>query len=465
MTGASKKNYKLLLINPRNQMIKKGIEFNLHTVYEPLGLAIVAALTPPHWEVEILDENFDPVTFRKADLVGLTSFTSNAYRAYEIAQLFRAQGVPVVMGGIHASMIPEDAVPYIDTVFTGEAEGAWPDVIADFEAGQLKKRYNGGRPELADLPAPRHNLAHPRLVYASVQTTRGCPMDCDFCTVSAFNGTRYRLRPVKEILDELESIPNRRIFFVDDNIIGHSRQTQEHAKELFHGMILRKLNKEWFSQASMNIADDPEMIRLAAKSGCKMLLLGIESERVENLQEMHKNVNLKLGVENYRTVFRRLHRQGIAVLGAFIFGLESDTVDDLYQRSDYIRRSGVDAIQTTILTPYPGTRQFEKMVREDRLIKTDFPGDWQHYNMFETTFHPYKMSPDTLSTAMTKIWKKLYSRNSLRIRLIRTFFRCWHPNPVRWARKGLNAALWGFYTNHLTYNRTVEQYYVEEERA
>ncbi|HNS16326.1 MAG TPA: radical SAM protein [Bacteroidales bacterium] len=302
MPDITGKNYKLLLINPRSQMIRKGIEFNLYTVYEPLGLALVAALTPPHWEVEILDENFDPVTFREADLVGLTSFTSNAFRAYEIAQIFRTRGIPVVMGGIHVSMIPEDALPFIDTVFTGEAEGAWAEVIADFEAGRLKKRYDGGLPELDAIPKPRHDLAHPRLIYASVQTTRGCPMDCDFCTVSAFNGTRYRLREVKEILDELESIPNRRVFFVDDNIIGHSRQTQEHAKELFRGMILRKLDKEWFSQAGMNIAGDPELLGLAAKSGCKMLLLGIESERAENLQEMHKNVNLKLGVKNYRKV-------------------------------------------------------------------------------------------------------------------------------------------------------------------
>ncbi|MDD5508098.1 MAG: radical SAM protein [Bacteroidales bacterium] len=462
MSEKESKTKRLLLINPRNQMIKKGIEFNLHTVYESLGLAIVAALTPSHWQVEILDENLDLVTFREADLVGLTSFTSNANRAYEIARIFRTRGVPVVMGGIHASMIPEDAVPYVDTMFTGEAEGAWPEVIADFEAGKLKKRYEGGLPDLDAIPRPRHDLSHSMLIYASVQTTRGCPMDCNFCTVSAFNGTRYRLRPVKEILDELESIPKRRIFFVDDNIIGHNKLTREHARELFRGMIDRKLNKEWFSQASMNIADDPELVKLAAQSGCKMLLLGIESEKVENLQEIHKMANLKLGVKQYRSVFRCLHRYGIVVLGAFIFGLESDTVDDLYRRKSYINRSGVDAIQATILTPYPGTRLFEKMVGADRLIKKDFPEDWQHYNMFVTTFRPNKMSPEALSAAMKNIWKKLYNRNSLRIRLIRTFLNCWHPNPVRWAKKGLNAALWGFYTNHLTYRQTVEQYYAEE---
>lgn len=235
----------------------------------------------------------------------------------------------------------------------------------------------------------------------------------------------------------------------------------EHARELFRGMIERKLNKEWLSQASMGIAGDPELVKLAARSGCKMLLLGIESEKEENLQEMHKRVNLKLGVKNYRTVFRRLHRQGIAVLGAFIFGQESDTVEDLYRRGEYILRSGVDAIQATIFTPIPGTRLFEKMLREERLLKKNFPGDWQYYDIFTTVFKPDKMSAETLSATMTRIWKRLYSKKNLRIRFIRTFFRCWHPSPVRWARKGLNAALWGFYTNHLTYKKVAEQHYVE----
>lgn len=458
------KKYKLLLINPKTQMIKAGIEFNLHTIYEPLGLAIVAALTPDHWDVEIMDENFEEIVFKQVDLVGLTSFTSNANRAYEIAKIYRERGVTTVLGGIHASMIPEDAEPFVDTIVIGEAEGVWHNVIADFETGVLKKRYQAELPMEYISPKPRRDLIKPDYIYASVQTTRGCPMDCDFCSVSIFNGKKYRLRPVDDILEELESIRNRRIFFVDDNIVGHSRATKQHAKDLFRGMIDRRLSKEWFSQAGMNIADDKELVKLAAKSGCRMLLLGIETEKEEDLEDMHKSLNLKIGVQKYRHIFRVLHQQGISILGAFIFGLESDTVADLYKRFDYIARSEVDAIQATILTPYPGTRVYEKMVQQNRLIKNSFPEDWNHYHMFETVFKPNRMTFDELALNMTLIWKKLYDNSRLRKGLIKTFYKCWNLNPVKWARRGLNAALWGFYTNHLTYKKVVEQYYIKEKR-
>lgn len=433
----------------------------MHTIYEPLGLAIVAALTPKHWDVEILDENFEDVLLKEADLVGLTSFTSNAFRAYEISEHFRQRKIPTIMGGIHVSMIPDDAAPYVDSIVIGEAESVWKNVIDDFETGSLKKTYQGDLIDLKDTPIPRHDLVSSKYIYASVQTTRGCPMDCDFCSVTIFNGQKYRLRPVNDVLDELEQISNKRIFFVDDNIVGHNKVTQKHARDLFQGMIDRKLNKEWLSQASLNISDNPKLVKLAADSGCKMLLLGIETEKEEDLVDMNKKLNLKIGIKKYKRIFRVLHKHGVSILGAFIFGLESDTVTDLHKRAEFIKRSGVDAIQPTILTPYPGTRVFENLLNENRLLRKNYPKDWQHYHMFETVYKPLKMTPEELSLNMTLIWKNIYSKNNLRKGLIKTFFKCWNVNLVKWARRGLNAALWGFYTNHLTYKKVVEQYYVE----
>ena len=329
MENVARKPHKLLLINPTNLIIEGDFEFNRQVVFEPLGLEIVAAYTPENWEIEILDENFENVVFKKADLVGLTAFTSNAPRAYEIAAMFRDKGITTVMGGIHASMLPEEAEKYVDSLVIGEAESVWPRVIKDFESKKLKRRYIGQLQEMETEKFPRRDLIKPRYLHASIQTTRGCPMDCDFCSVSAFNGRKYRLRPVDNILDEIEQISNQSIFFVDDNIIGHNKITQEHAMELFKGMIERKLDKYWYSQASMNVADNPELLKLAAKSGCKMLLLGIETEKPEDLENMNKKLNLKIGVKNYSSIFRRIHRNGIAILGAFIFGMDSDTVEDL----------------------------------------------------------------------------------------------------------------------------------------
>jgi radical SAM superfamily enzyme YgiQ (UPF0313 family) len=181
---------------------------------------LVAALTPKDWTVEIVDENFAPFEYRKADLVGLTAFTATVNRAYEISGLYRKHGVATVMGGIHASMMPDEAMKYADAVVACEAESVWPQVIADFEAGKLQEVYNGELLGLKEMPQPRRDLFHSGYMFGSIQTSRGCPMDCEFCSVTAFNGNRYRKRPMEDVLDELQNIPQKRVFFIDDNIIG-----------------------------------------------------------------------------------------------------------------------------------------------------------------------------------------------------------------------------------------------------
>jgi radical SAM superfamily enzyme YgiQ (UPF0313 family) len=330
---------KLLLINPVNPA-RIGLTVNKSSRFPPLGLGIVAALTPAHWDVALLDENWEPFVYQEADLVGITAFTASANRAYEIAAIYWQQGVPVVMGGIHASMCTEEALQFVNAVVVGEAETAWLQVMADVEAGRLERVYRGEWMDLVGLPCPRRDLFHPGYMFASVQTSRGCPMDCEFCSVTAFNGRRYRRRPPKEVLDELETIPHKKLFFVDDNIIGYGRESREQALAIFRGMVERKLDKWWFCQASLNFADDEEVLRWAGRAGCKM-------------------VNLQRSVESYETAFRRIHQAGIAVLGAFIFGMDGDTPEKLRHRAEYMIRSGVDVMQKTFLTPLPGTRLFD----------------------------------------------------------------------------------------------------------
>jgi len=427
---------KLLLINPVNPR-RIGLTVNPSSRFQPLGLGIVAALTPDDWDIEIVDENFEPFEYREADLVGLTAFTASATRAYEIASLYREKGIPTVLGGIHASMLPEEALQYVDTVVIGEAESVWAEVIADFEAGKMQTIYRGEWLELRNMPKPCRELFHPGYMFGSIQTTRGCPMDCEFCSVTAFNGGRYRQRPVEEVLDELETIPQKMVFFVDDNLIGYGKQAEERAIALFKGMIERRLRKDWFCQASMNFGDNEEVLKYAAKIGCRMVLLGVEAENIDALKGVNKKLNLRIGVDSYEEVFRRINRHGIAVLGAFIYGVNGDTPEALRHRTDYILNSRVDVMEITTLTPLPGTRLFIKLRNKERLLYTNFPADWDRYDMTEVTYMPLSMALQELAEAMSESTRRLYSRRSI----WRKFAKTWR------ATRSLTTAIWAYSSN------------------
>jgi radical SAM superfamily enzyme YgiQ (UPF0313 family) len=422
---------KLLLVNPVSPR-PVGLASNPISRFPPLGLGIVAALTPSHWNVEIADENFGSFECKDASLVGLTAFTAAATRAYEIASLCRQRGIPTVLGGIHGSMLPEEALQYVDAVVVGEAEGAWPKVVADFEAGKMQRIYRGDLQNLRGMPKPRRDLFHPTYAFGTIQTSRGCPMDCDFCSVSAFNGRRYRHRPVEEVLDELETIPHKRLFIVDDNIVGYGKRALERALALFKGIIERGIKKEWICQASLNFADNEEVLEQAARAGCRVVFIGVEAESVEALAEVNKRTNLRMGVDAYEEAFRRIRRHGIAVLGAFIYGMDSDTPDALRRRTDYILNSGVDIIQITYLTPLPGTRLFDRLQKEGRLLYTDFPADWERYHMVEATHRPLLMEPQEVLDVIREGNHLLYSRRAL----LRRFAKTWR------ATRSFTTAMW-----------------------
>ncbi len=430
------KTHRLLLVNPANTW-RRGFLLRNESRQAPLGLGIVAALTPSEWKIKIIDENFRKFKFQEADLVGITSFTSTITRAYEIADMYRDKGIPVVIGGIHASAIPEEAALHCDAVIIGEAETTWPQVIADYKTGNLQKIYRGSYGDMKQSPRPRHDLFHPGYYFASVQTSRGCPMDCEFCSVPAFNGHKYRLRDVDEILDELEALPHKLIYFVDDNIIGYGTTAEAHARSLFEGMIARGLKKEWFAQTSLNIAEKPDLLRLAAKAGCRMMLIGIEAEKPAQLKDANKKLNLKMGTDVYARSFRAIHKAGIAILGAFIYGLDSDTAADVHQRTTYIKRSSIDVAQASILTPLPGTRLFDTMKNNNRLLVTKFPEGWQHFHFTDVIYKPMLMTPAKLAEAVTESYRRLLTMTYLRF----SFLRTW------WNTRSLRTAVWAWNSN------------------
>lgn len=430
MSSVSKK--RLLLINPVNPH-RVGLSFSRKSAFPPLGLGIIAALTPDDIHVELIDENIKPFQYKEADLVGLTAFTSNATRAYEIAALYRDKNVPVVMGGIHASMVPDEALRYVDSIVLGEAESVWRDVMYDFQKGSLKKRYSGKYLDLTNSVIPKRDFFSENYLFATIQTSRGCPMNCNFCSVTAFNGKKFRQRPYEDVLSELESIPHKNIFFIDDNILGYGKKAEQRAINLFQSMIDKKLNKSWFCQTSLNFADNEEVIKLAALSGCKMVFIGLESPEKEQLQEMDKKLNLTM---DYETAFKKINRHGIAVLGAFIYGTDTETEQSMLKKTNYIINNRIDVMDITHLTPLPGTRLFDELKKDNRLNYNNFPDDWDRYDMTEPVIKIKNMNEEEYIKTKGLCSKRLYSKKTIYKKFVQTLF---HTRSIETALMAYNS--------------------------
>ena len=440
---AEKTRRKLLLINP-NSSFKRGIYHTSTVSMPPLNLGVIAALTPSHWDVEILDENFEDFHFKEVDLVGFTSFTSSANRAYEIADIYRKAGITTVMGGIHVSMVPEEAGKYIDVVVKGEAESVWKDVINDFENNELKKYYQGTLEPLYNSPPPAIHLYSPKIGLGSLQTTRGCPMNCDFCSVHLFNGRKYRYRPVEDVVKEFIRIPQERLYIIDDDFYGYGKKHAERAKEICRGFINSGVKKHWYTFTSMNLANDSEALDLMFKAGCRMVLLGIESEIAEQLVASNKTTNLKVGVDNYEKVYDAFHEAGIAVLGSFIYGLDTDTKETIRRRTDYFINSSIDCIQPGMLTPLPGTGTYNTLKKENRILKNNFPKDWERYTFFNNVIEPVNMSHDEFTQLMQEEWRRIFDIKVLKRKYLETLK----------LTKSVEAAGWALATN-INYRNTV----------
>jgi radical SAM superfamily enzyme YgiQ (UPF0313 family) len=378
---------RLYLINPCNPLVSmlkvKESRWNRYRVWKPLSLMVLAGLTPPEWEICIIDENFgapDYPSMARPDLVGITAFTSQANRAYAVAAHFRRVGVPVVMGGIHATMCLDEVMEHVDSVVTGEAEGIWPQVLEDARHGCLKRRYDGGLADINDVPLARHDLLATGYAFGAVQTTRGCPLNCTFCSVTAFNGAHYRQRPIPDVVREFQSVREKHVLVVDDNLIGTSREHIARAKDLFRAMAQANLRKEWIAQATINFADDEELLALAARARCRGVFIGFESPTPEGLRELGKKFNL-LKARDFRASVRRIQRHHILVVGSFIIGLDMDEPGIGRRIAETASQYGVDILNVLFLTPLPGTRLWDQMKSQDRIALNAFPGDWKYYTL------------------------------------------------------------------------------------
>ncbi len=411
---------RILLIQPSQPESFLGADFSFRL--PPLGLMQVAGATPEEHRVEIIDEALQPLDLESpADLVGISVMTPTSPRAYEIARRFRQRGIPVVFGGVHPTMLPDEAGREADSIVLGEAEHVWPQVVEDAASGRLEATYLGPRNASLDgLPLPRRDLilgkGYPPIHF--VETTRGCSHACDFCSVTAYWGGRFRSRPIEEVVDELrrlKPLTEKRIalknlvFFVDDNIAS----SRDYAARLFEAIVPLRLT--WLGQASVEMSDDPELLALAARSGCRGLLVGFESVVPEN-----QKLCRKLGsAERYRVAIDRFHAAGIGVEGSFIVGLDNDKEGVFDAIHSFAIRTKLDSVYLSILTPYPGTRLHRRLAREGRLL-TD---DWSRYNTSRVVFEPSHLSPERLQRGYLDLYRRLFSGWSIARRCLDMNFR------------------------------------------
>ena len=414
---------RLYLINPSNPLVSivkvRESRWNRYRVWKPLSLMLLAGMTPPEWEITIVDENLgapDYPGMPRPDLVGITAFTSQASRAYEVAGYFRGLGVPVIMGGIHATMCLDEVMAFVDSVVTGEAEGVWLQVLEDARQGSLKRQYAGGLAEIKDVPLARHDLLPAGYAFGAIQTSRGCPLNCTFCSVTAFNGARYRQRPIPDVVREFRTIREKRVLVVDDNLIGTRTEHIVRAKDLFRAMTEANLRKEWVGQATINFADDEELLALAAEAGCRGVFIGFESPAPEGLRELGKKFNLLKG-RDIRDSVRRIQRHKIMVVGSFIIGLDVDQPGIGERLANMAGYYGLDSLNALFLTPLPGTRLWDQMKADGRIALNAYPEDWKYYTLTYPVARYTNLSLDAVIHEMTACNRDYYSIRRIARRL------------------------------------------------
>ncbi len=394
----------------------------------------LAAITPAEHEVEVIHEQVRPVPVDETpDLVALSFFSGFARNAYTIADRYRALGVPVVAGGPHVSYWVEEALQHVDAVVVGEAESVWPEVLRDFERGTPKRVYRGEPVELTGLPTPRYDLLENRfLVPRVLQATRGCPFTCSFCSVPDLN-PGFRVRPVDDVIRDITSshfsLPwqEKVAWFWDDNLLVQRRW----AKDLLRAMT--GLDRQWLTQASIDIVKDRELLDLMERSGCIGIFLGIESLDEADLKSVDKRQNR---VGEYKEAIARLHDRGICVMAGFISGFDDQDPEMIVGTADRLNAIGIDVPFLSILTPFRGTPLYDDMLKDGRVLAER---DWPHYNGYNVAFRPAKMSPEALLAAHRTMWNRAFSPALVLDRLARGA-RQLSPGGMM-----LSAAMNGFY--------------------
>ena len=389
---------KVLLIFPRD----KGIKFSNDTLYPfpMLGLTLLAALFPKNYEVKIINEAIEAVDFSAdVDLVGITGLTCVIKRAYTIADRFRERGVKVILGGVHPSLLPDEAKEHADSVFIGEAERMLGNVLEDFEAGELKPFYkNQDWSDLKGIPLPRRDLLgkHYSPFFKAVETTRGCPNRCEFCSVPTINGKRYRIRPLEEVDQELSAIIKKRgeyLFLADDNVTAK----EDYALGLFE--VFKRHEVKWMGFTTIKIAMNEGLLRKARESGCISLFIGFESLLQENLDGVSKQfVNAK-ELSNW---VKTIQRHQIGIHGSFIFGFDGDDPTIFKKTVEFVQKNNMELPSFSILTPFPGTLLQKRLEEEGRI----FDRDWSHYDMSHVVYKPKKMTVQELQEGY--LWAQKY---------------------------------------------------------
>jgi len=431
----SEHKLKIALISPKGPLYRhRGGIWKKSLRYQPLTLTTLAALIPTDIPVDLqlFDEGIaDAPLDLDADLVGLTIITGTAMRAYELAGQFRQRGIKVVLGGPHVTLAPEDARPHADAIVVGYAEDSWPQLLRDFAGGQLQSRYDQALAlNLADRPFARRDLlpSHRYLTNNVFEATRGCIHNCDFCVVPTAWGRKPHQKPVEQVIADIRQHGARTLIFVDLNIIAD----RDYALKLFTALI--PLRVQWYGLATVLLANDLELLELAGRSGCRGLLMGLESISPQNLRSSRKSFN---SPEKYAQVVERLHEHGIALQGCFVFGLDHDEPDIFLKTAEFAVQAKIDLPRFAVVTPFPNTGLYKRLETEGRILTKN----WELYDAQHVVFRPAKMSVTELQEGVEAAWKHAYSFRSIARRI--------RHSPAPWPVKlGTNLG-YRFYAHNL----------------
>ena len=400
---------KLLLVSPSQKVGRK----RLRAITIPqLGLHILASLTPNDVDITVVDEDVSKIDLSSDfDLVGISCMTATANRSYQLSDILRQRGSKVVLGGIHPTILPQEAIQHADAVVIGEAEGCWADVINDFKKGRLQKFYHVPEPDLSTFPFPRRDFHLDKALFNCVGlvTTRGCPYACEFCSVTDFYGRKIRHRPVSMVVEDIKQSGSKTFLLLDDNVTGHP----EYSKELFEALI--PLGIQWVGQSSISLAKDKDMMKLCRLSGCRALFFGLESVSLASLTGMKKTLK---SIEETEEAIKIIQDNGIAFHPSIILGFDTDTKAIFDDTLEFLAKTKLPTMALNVLTPYPGTRIYRRFKEQGRLISHD----WSRYDHHTVVFQPKNMTPQELAEGHHYVQSEFYSFSSI-LRHIPFLFR------------------------------------------
>ncbi len=420
---------RILLVKPK-WFVEGGVyRFLTHVTFTPLHLGILAALSPGH-DVTVVDHDWDEVPLGEDfDLVGITATSYSSQRAFDIADAFRGRGIPVVLGGVHACLMPEECLQHADAIVIGEAEYVWPQVLRDVASGGLKKTYRQDQPtNMDDVPIPRRDLLRQDPLVGMIQATRGCNHACRFCYLPSVPWHKHRRRDLDLVYEELAGIRQPIVFFVDDNLFAD----EDYAIALCEKIA--PLKKAWSVQAPTTVTQNPRLLEAMRRSGCFFVQIGFQTVHPDSLKNAGVAQNK---IESYREVVRAFHRQGIAVQGFFIFGFDNEDTRIFAAAEEHIRQMGLEDALLYILTPYPGTPIYEQLKGEGRLLVHER----EKYGWANAVFRPARMSAEELEKGVQETYERLYHffRKRAPMQLLRRaplFLR--HPHLMRIVWKALH---------------------------